>query len=83
MTHPIKQGVGWLSVVLGILTLSMQIYFLPVLQNLTFVAQGSTVTNAMDYMSQPTCILAIVLSLVAIVLGIILIKTSSGPNKTE
>lgn len=71
------RGIGWLSVVLGLLSLSLQFYLLPIIQSLTYSAQGHAYTYAMDFLADPTCVVAMLLSVT--VIGIVLISS----NRTE
>ena len=69
------QGIGWLSITLGMLTLPAQVYLLPIIQNFEFLSQGHMLTTPMDYLSRPNCSVAMTLSIVVIVIGIVLVRS--------
>ena len=67
-------GIGWLSVVGGVLSISTQIYLLPLMRNLEYLAQGQIPTFLIDYLCRPTCCIPMLLSITVIIIGMILIR---------
>lgn len=76
------QGIGLLTIVLGLLSLSKQVYLLPLMQNLELLAKGSVLEPLTGYASQSNFCFAILLSVAVIVIGIVLLwKARSSPSE--
>ena len=75
--NPFKIGIGWLSIILGLLSLSMQLYLLPVIQDLEYLATGQALTYTIDYVHVPCHGIAMLLSIIMIIIGVILVKKSN------
>jgi len=77
-----KFEIGSIAIILGLLALSFEIYFLKVLQVIN-MQTGSWPTNAWSYLDDSVIQFALFLTIVVIVFGIILLISSIRDKMTK
>ena len=70
---------GAVIATLGLLSLSWQCYFLPVMSFMEFAAMGQAY-DPTDVTSRPMVLLAMLLSLAVVILGICLLRRKTAPE---
>lgn len=79
-----KVNIGWLLIALGLLTLSVELYLLPIMQDFDLLVGKGALTYLSEYFfAKSNCILSLLLDIAVVIMGVVLVYSGEKSHNEQ